>query len=126
MNTESNIGGRLMVVLQRTGAVMIRVMLVLSLMLALATLPAPLHAAPAVSIPDTSPAGDPAIAVATNAEQGNAVASVPAAVPMIPMDKGAARSIPFDEPGAEAQKQYEGDGLAIVSTAEGVELRSVF
>jgi hypothetical protein len=34
--------------------------------------------------------------------------------------------IPFDQLGAAAEKQYSGDGLAVVATADGARLRSVF
>jgi hypothetical protein len=38
----------------------------------------------------------------------------------------AAKSIPFDRLGAEAQKQYSGDGVGITPTADGARLRAAF
>lgn len=35
------------------------------------------------------------------------------------------KSIPFDQLGTEAQKQYKGDGIAIIPTSEGARLRTV-
>ncbi|CAN5883833.1 hypothetical protein BH11VER1_BH11VER1_05640 [soil metagenome] len=36
------------------------------------------------------------------------------------------KTIPFDQLGMEAQKQYSGDGIAITPTASGAQLRTVF
>lgn len=39
---------------------------------------------------------------------------------------GAAKAIPFDHLGTEAQKQYSGDGISITPTADGARLKAVF
>ncbi len=121
MYTQINLGHHPATPIRRGRANLLRFALALGLILALAPQPAPLQAAPVASIPVEGPAivAD-AVSIVVPANLATSALPEEGAAAM------AAASIPFDQLGAEAQKQYDGDGLAIVSTAEGVELRSVF